>query len=201
MRPVLLDTTTAEFCRARKGASDILPRFPQIISHQDTARSKVEATMRKRVITPVSQNASVPSQAWLDVESAAVVEVTSEDTAYPIESAVLLGQKQGWRAAKPGTQTIRLIFDEPHNLRRIRLVFDETETRRTQEFLLRWSADTGHSFREIVRQQWNFSPPETVREVEDYAVELSEVRILELIIVPDKSGGEAHASLESLRLA
>ena len=155
--------------------------------------------MRKRVITPVSQNAPVSSQAWLDVESAAVVEVTSEDTAYPIESAVLLGQKQGWRAAKPGTQTIRLIFDEPHNLRRIRVVFDETETRRTQEFLLRWSADTGHS--EIVRQQWNFSPPETVREVEDYAVELSEVRVLELIIVPDKSGGEAHASLESLRLA
>ncbi len=138
----------------------------------------MEATMRKRVITPVSQNPSVPSQAWLDVESAAVVEVTSEDTAYPIESAVLLGQKQGWRAAKPGTQTIRLIFDEPHNLRRIRLVFDETETRRTQEFLLRWSANTGQSFREIVRQQWNFSPPETVREVEDYAVELSEVSLL-----------------------
>jgi nuclear transport factor 2 (NTF2) superfamily protein len=157
--------------------------------------------MRKRIITPVSQKASVSSQAWLDMESAAVVEVTSEDTAYPIESALLSGEKQGWRAAKPGTQTIRLIFDEPHNLRRIWLVFDETETRRTQEFLLRWSADTGHSFREIVRQQWNFSPPETVREVEDYAVELSDVRVLELIIVPDKSGSEACASLESLRLA
>jgi len=135
----------------------------------------VEATMRKRVITAVSQNASVPSQEWLEVESAAVVEVTSEDTAYPIESAVLLGQKQGWRAAKPGTQTIRLIFDEPHNLRRIRLVFDETETRRTQEFLLRWSANTGQSFREIVRQQWNFSSPGAVREIEDYAVELVDV--------------------------
>src|ERR1700730_9905230 len=158
--------------------------------------------MRKRVITPVSQNAPVSSQAWLDVESAAVVEVTSEDTAYPIESALLLGEKRGWRAAKPGTQTIRLIFDEPQTLRRIWLVFfDETEARRTQEFLLRWSADTGHTFREIVRQQWNFSPPETVREVEDYAVELSEVRVLELIIVPDKSGGDARASLESLRLA
>src|SRR3984893_13967660 len=157
--------------------------------------------MRKRVITPVSQNAPVSSQAWLDVESAAVVEVTSEDTAYPIESALLLGEKRGWRASKPGTQTIRLIFDEPQNLRRIWLVFDETETRRTQEFLLRWSTDAGDSFREIVRQQWNFSPPETVREVEDYAVELSDVRVLELIIVPDKSGGEARASLESLRLA
>jgi hypothetical protein len=110
-------------------------------------------------------------------------------------------RETGWRAAKAGTQTIRLIFDEPQSLRRIRLVFDETETRRTHEFLLRWSADAGDSFREIVRQQWNFSPPETVREVEDYAVELSNVRVLELIIVPDKSGGKARASLESLRLA
>ena len=157
--------------------------------------------MRKRVITPVSQNASVSSQGWLDVESAAVVEVTSEDTAYPIESALLSGENQGWRAEKSGTQTIRLIFDEPQNLKRIWLVFDETETRRTQEFLLRWAADTGHSFREIVRQQWNFSPPETVHEVEDYAVELSAVRVLELVIVPDKTGGEARASLQSLRLA
>jgi hypothetical protein len=157
--------------------------------------------MRKRLIASVSQHASIPSEAWLDVESAAVVEVTSEDTAYPIESALLVGEKRGWRAAKSGSQTIRLIFDEPQNLRRIWLVFDETETRRTQEFLLRWSADAGHSFRDIVRQQWNFSPPETVREVEDYTVELSDVRVLELIIVPDKTGGEAHASLESLRLA
>ena len=52
-----------------------------------------------------------------------------------------------------------------------------------------------------MRQEWNFSPPETVREVEDYAVELSAVRVLELVIVPDKTGGEARASLQSLRLA
>jgi len=41
-----------------------------------------------------------------------------------------------------------------------------------QEFVLRWSPDGGHSFREIVRQQWNFSPPDTTREVEEYQVEL-----------------------------
>ena len=63
--------------------------------------------MRKRVIAPVPQNASVPSQAWLDVESAAVVEVTSEAKEYPIESALVSGEMRGWRAADPGTQTIR----------------------------------------------------------------------------------------------
>jgi hypothetical protein len=59
----------------------------------------------------------------------------------------------------------------------------------------------GRSFREIVRQQWNFSPPDSIRETEDYTVELSDVTILDLIIVPDSSGGEARASLASLRLA
>ena len=100
-----------------------------------------------------------------------------------------------------GVQTIRLIFDEPQKLRRILLVFKDTENSRTQEFVVRWSPDIEGSFREIVRQQWNFSPPDSVRETEDYAVELSEVKVLELVIVPDKNGGEVHASLVSLRVA
>jgi hypothetical protein len=93
------------------------------------------------------------------------------------------------------------MFDEPQKLRRIRLVFEDSENTRTQEFVLRWSPNTGHSFREIVRQQWNFSPPDSIRETEDYTVELADVMLLELIIVPDKSDGEARASLASLRLA
>ena len=55
----------------------------------------------------------------------------------------------------------------------------------------------GHSFREIVRQQWNFSPPGTAREVEDYSLDLSDVTAMELEVVPDKSGGEARASLKT----
>jgi hypothetical protein len=137
----------------------------------------------------------------MDVDRIASVEVSSEESDYPIESALLLEGKRGWRAADPGRQTIRLIFDEPQKLRRILLVFEDTENSRTQEFVLRWSPDIQYSSREIVRQQWNFSPPDSVRETEDYAVELSEVKVLELMIVPDKSGGEVRASLVSLRLA
>ena len=80
-------------------------------------------------------------------------------------------------------------------------MFEENETARTQEFVLRWSSDGDDSFREIVRQQWNFSPPQTIREVEEYQVELSNVTVLELIIVPNVSGGAARASLKSLRLS
>jgi hypothetical protein len=151
--------------------------------------------------SPVPLSVAHPGEAWLDVEHRALVEVTSEENGYPIESALLGAENRGWRAGSPGTQTIRLIFDEPQKLRRIWLIFEDSESVRTQEFVLRWSPDSGNSFREIVRQQWNFSPPDSIRETEDYTVELPAVTALELIIVPDKSGGLARASLASLRLA
>jgi hypothetical protein len=156
--------------------------------------------MRKQVIR-VPQIAPAWDQGWLDLDKAASVEVTSEDENYPIKSALLVDEKGGWRAAEPGSQTIRLIFDNPQRLRRIWLAFEDNEVVRTQEFVLRWSPDAGHPFREIVRQQWNFSSPGGVREIEDYAVDLVDVGVLELIIVPDKSGGEARASLVRMRLA
>jgi len=157
--------------------------------------------MRKRLITPRSQDASAHDEGWLDLDDAAVVEVTSEDKDYPVESALAAEEVRGWRAADCGSQTIRLIFDEPQRLTRIALVFEETDTERTQEFVLRWSGDGGRSFLEIVRQQWNFSPPNSTREVEEYRFELSDVTVLELIIVPDISRGMAHASLKNLRLS
>ena len=157
--------------------------------------------MRKSQIARIPQTTPVRDHAWMDLERIASVEVSSEDADYPIESALILEEKKGWRAANPGMQTIRLIFDEPQKLRRILLVFGDTENSRTQEFVLRWSPDIQYSSREIARQQWNFSPPDSVREIEDYAVELSEVKVLELMIVPDKNGGEVRASLATLRLA
>jgi hypothetical protein len=134
----------------------------------------------------------------LNLERTASVEVTSEDNAFPIESALSQEATKGWRAAEAG---VRLIFDQPQSLKRISLVFVEMEVSRTQEFILRWSPDRGNSFREIVRQQWNFSRPDATRETEDYAVELSNVTLLELIIEPDKENRKARASLLSLHLA
>jgi hypothetical protein len=157
--------------------------------------------MRKRLIAPISKGAPAVKTGWLDLDRAAVVEVTSEEKEYPVASALIAAEMPGWRAAESGTQTIRLIFDQPQSLRRISLVFEENETERTQEFVMGWSADGGRSFREIVRQQWNFSPPNSIREVEEYRVDLSDVTVLELVIVPDISRGPAIASLKSLRVS
>jgi hypothetical protein len=155
--------------------------------------------VRKSHIPPISETEAASERVWLDLDRIASVGVTSEQPGYPIESA-LMGDRRGWRAAHPGTQNIRLTFDRPRTLRRIWLVFEDSENTRTQEFVLRWSRAQERSFQEILRQQWNFSPSGSVRECENYTVQLSEVESLELIIVPDKSGGEARASLRSFRL-
>jgi hypothetical protein len=109
--------------------------------------------MRKRLISPIPATVPPRDEVRLDLEGAASVEVTSEEQDHGIESALIAGQTNGWHASTPGTQTIRLIFDEPQRLKRISLVFEENEIKRTQEFVLRWSPDGGRSFREIVRQQ------------------------------------------------
>ena len=157
--------------------------------------------MRKRIIDALQPEAQQTEPDWFQLAQMAAVEVTSEEAAHPVENALLLtGDPAGWRAGQPGAQRIRLIFDNPQTLKRIRLVFIENEGERTQEFVLRWSADGGQSWREIVRQQWNFSPHGTTQE-EDYQVELAGVTQLELSIIPDVSGGPARASLAQLRLA
>src|SRR5262245_5113031 len=149
--------------------------------------------MRKKTINPISANISPFGQAWLDLQRLAQVELTSERAAHPIESALTPGFPAGWQAGEPWEQTIRLIFDHPLNLRRILLMFDEEEQTRTQEFVLRWLPAGQESSRDIVRQQYTFSPPGTIREVEDYWVELDRVAAIELKINPDISRGSARA--------
>lgn len=157
--------------------------------------------MRKRIIKPVQPAGDLPEDAWLDLDALAEVEVTSEDPANPIESALLPDEHAGWRAGDTGAQTIRLLFSEPQRLARIWLQFLESQADRTQEYVLRWSADGGESFHEIVRQQWNFSPLGATAEVEDHHVDLPAVTVLELIILPDIGGKPVTASLQAMRLA
>lgn len=157
--------------------------------------------MRKWTIAAVQQDPPDLEQDWLNVEDLAEVGITSEDAAHPIESALLPGARAGWRAGGPGKQTIRLLFAHPQRLSRIRLNFVESVAERMQEYVLRWSPDGGRSFREIVRQQWNFSPQGATAETEYHRVDLSGVTVLELSITPDTSGRSALASLAQLRIA
>src|SRR5687767_2456605 len=137
--------------------------------------------MQKRLVEAPGQD-QVAEKAWLDLEDMAQVELTSEDPTHPVEGALLSRSGSGWRAAEPGVQSIRLLFHQPQRLRRIRLRFDESAAGRTQEFALRWSSDGGRSFRDLVRQQYTFSPEGSTSEVEDLNVDLPTVTALELTI-------------------
>jgi hypothetical protein len=158
--------------------------------------------MRKHILAQGTDAPSPPAQGWLDLERLAQVELTSEDPTHPVEAALVAGAgDQGWRAAQPGPQTIRLLFDHPLELRQIVVLFREELRPRTQEFVLRWRREGEARFRDIVRQQYHFSPPGTAEEREAYHVELAGARALELHIVPDIDSSEAHATLAELRLA
>ena len=67
--------------------------------------------MRKQFVRPTPETVPPHGEGWLDVERAAAV--TSEEENFPVESALIPGETRGWRASIPGTQTIRLIFDQP----------------------------------------------------------------------------------------
>ncbi len=159
--------------------------------------------MRKSIVSPTAATNAPIADAWRDLVRIARVEITSEDEAFPIENALGKTPTIGWRASRTGPQVIKLIFDEPQSIRRIHLHFVDTASERSQEFAV--YAGAGAELREVVRQQWNFSPHGTTEEVEDYTVELHDITTVELRIDPDRSHDPAQsknfASLQSLKLA
>jgi hypothetical protein len=106
--------------------------------------------MRKKVIHSEKINRPSTQEEWLDLENIASVEVTSEDPHFPIEAALGAAEGAGWRAAERGKQNIRIIFDKPRTLRRIRLEFYEAELNepRSSHFdgLMRWLDRSEKSF-------------------------------------------------------
>ena len=155
--------------------------------------------MRKSVIGP-EPGAKVDLESFLDLERVARVEITSEEPDRPIEAALVPGAGNGWQAAAPGPQKVRIVFDESQKVRRVRLVVEEPRVERTQQLTLSWIPAGEAGKRELVRQQFTFSPGGATREVEDYAFGLDGVAAIELEIVPDIGGGGTRASLASLRV-
>jgi hypothetical protein len=159
--------------------------------------------MRKSIVSPSAAAATPISDVWRDLERIARVEISSEDEQFPIEHALGKHATTGWRAAGTGPQLIRLHFDEPLTIRRLQLHFVDKAAERSQEFAV--FAGAGAELKEVVRQQWTFSPQGSTEEIEDYPVSLSGITTLELRIDPDRSHdpkqSDAYASLQSLKLA
>lgn len=159
--------------------------------------------MRTKIIdTP--DKTSPQQSAWLNLSRIAKVEITSEDDLFPIEHALGQVLSTGWRAASPGPQIIRLLFDQPVEIHRIYMHIIERAAERTQEIGL-YAESEGVGLQEIRRQQFTFSPQGSTEEIEDFAVELANITLFELRIDPDRSHdpslSQSFASLAELKLA
>jgi hypothetical protein len=163
----------------------------------------MEAWMRKSIVTTGVAANEVKGGDWLDLDEIARVEISSEDANLPIEDALGKTPTTGWRATVTGPQVVRLLFDAPQRIQRIQVHFVEKAAERGQEFAV--YAGSGAELREVVRQQWTFSPHGATEELEDYTVDLNGVTTLELRIDPDRSHdpkqSKHYASLQSLKLA
>src|SRR5439155_22200517 len=99
-----------------------------------------------------------------DIAAVATVLVSSEDPRYPIDHAIDGRRGPGasrWIAAQSGEQTLILAFDTPQTIRKIRVEVEEPEISRTQEMAVSISQDGGQTYRELLRQEYNFNPPGT----------------------------------------
>jgi hypothetical protein len=156
--------------------------------------------MRKALIPDFGSSSGLSSPGtWLDIEKAATVELSSEDPQHPFERALRTENAEGWKASHPGPQLIRLRFDSPQSIRRIHLQFREEAVSRSQEIAL-FATSKMFPRKELVRQQWVFSPQGATTEVEDYFFSLTDVTVLELEIDPGRHDKHAFASLQSIQI-
>jgi hypothetical protein len=105
-----------------------------------------------------------------------------------------------WVASVDGEQALILAFDTPQTIREVRLEIEELYASRTQVLTLSLSQDGGRTYREILRQEFNFSPPGTTFERERWSVPAERVTHLRVAIRPDKGGTPFRATLTSLEI-
>jgi hypothetical protein len=163
-----------------------------------------QPTLRKRIVKTPGVSAVRADEAVLDIPTIATVIVTSEDPAHPIDNVFTEHRDTGgvdyWMAADVGEQSIILNFDKPQTIRQIMIDIEEREVQRTQELTIAVSSNGGRTYQELIRQQYNFSPPGTVRERENWTVSAERVTHLCLQITPDKGGKQCRATLTTLVL-
>jgi hypothetical protein len=113
--------------------------------------------VRKTILRHDIRPATSSSNEWFGVDAIAEIGVTSEAAAAPVENVLYPDREVGWRAGEPGSQIIRITFGGPTNIGRIQLAFSEPQFARTPEFTLH-CVIAGGERREVIRQQWTFSP-------------------------------------------
>ena len=158
--------------------------------------------LRKRPLeTDAATNARAAGE--IDIAGCATIAYSSEDPAHPVEHMLDGCCGPGaprWSSARPDTtEHIVIEFDRPQTISGLVYEVEETTRERTQEVRVEASEDGGHSYRQILVQEYNFSPGGATYQREEQHFNLRQVPHLCFTIVPNKSGS-GTATLTALRL-
>jgi F5/8 type C domain len=165
--------------------------------HRDRIRR-----LRKR---PLEADAAPGIQAAgeIDIAGCATIAYSSEKPGHPVEH--LLDGRSGpgatrWIAARLDViEQIVVEFDQPQTISRLVYEVEEAERERTQEVRVEVSEDGGRTYRQILVQEYTFSPGGATYQREEQRFNLVQVSHLRLTIVPNKNGS-GTATLTTLRL-
>lgn len=158
--------------------------------------------IRKRLL----DGARLPLEASgteLDLTTGATIGYSSEEPAHPVDS--LFDGRDGrggtyWESARENiNETLLIEFDHSQNISRLIFEAEECQLERTQEVRLEVSCDGGASFRQLLVQDFVFSPRGATFQREDLRVAVEGASHLRLTIVPNKNGS-GRAKVTSLRL-
>jgi hypothetical protein len=157
--------------------------------------------LRKR---PLEADTATTARAdEIDIAGCASIAYSSEDPAHPLEN--LFDGRSGpgatrWMSARPDTiEHIVLEFDQPQTISRLVYEVEEAIRERTQEIRVEVSEDGGRTYRQVLVQEYTFSPGGATYQREDQRFNLHGVTHLRLTIVPSKNG-HGTATLTALRL-
>jgi hypothetical protein len=144
-----------------------------------------------------------PAVDEIDIAGCATIAYSSEDPAHPVEH--MLDGRSGpgatrWISARPDAiEHIVVEFDQPQPISRLVYEVEEAMRERTQEVRVEVSEDGGRTYRQILVQEYTFSPRGATYQREDQRFNLPQTSRLRLTIVPNKNGS-GTATLTTLRL-
>ena len=169
--------------------------------------AEAKAGIRKRLLvvedTDDTDRAGIGEVGEIDLAETAAVAYSSEDPGYPIEN--LLDRNAGphatcWRSARADTEEhVVFEFDEPQAISRLIYEVEEAAADRTQEVRVEVSEDDGETYRQLLVQEYNFSPAGATFQHEDQRFAVDGATHLRLTVVPNKNGSGV-ATLTTVRL-
>jgi F5/8 type C domain len=158
--------------------------------------------VRKRLLPKEGENPAA-SAGEIDITSHAVLAYTSDDPDHPIDNLIdgHYGRNSTfWASANPNTiERIIVEFDHPQSVSWMVYEVEDCECARTQEVSVEVSLDGGRTYRQMLVQEYTFSPDGATFQREVQRLNLPPISHLRLTIVPDKHGS-GRAKLNSLRL-